>query len=38
MEAHRISDKIEDKIKKLDKNTNWVINIHLDPYDDSIIN
>jgi cation diffusion facilitator family transporter len=38
MEAHRISDKIEDKIKKLDKKTNWIINIHLDPYDDSIIN
>ena len=38
MEAHSISDKIEDKIKRLDKNTNWVINIHLDPYDDSIIN
>ncbi len=38
MEAHRISDIIEDKIKELDKNTNWVINIHLDPYDDSIAN
>ena len=38
MEAHRISDRIEDKIKELNKNTNWVINIHLDPYDDSVIN
>ncbi len=38
MEAHSISDRIEDKIKALDTNTNWVINIHLDPYDDSIIN
>ena len=38
MEAHKISDRIEDKIKELNKNTNWVINIHLDPYDDSVIN
>ncbi len=34
MEAHRVSDKVEDKIKNLDKNKQWVINIHLDPYDD----
>lgn len=38
MEAHRVSDRIEDKIRLLDTDTNWVINIHLDPYDDSIIN
>jgi cation diffusion facilitator family transporter len=38
MEAHTISDRIEDKIKELDKSINWVITIHLDPYDDSIIN
>jgi len=38
MEAHKVSDRIEDKIRELDKNINWVINIHLDPYDDSIIN
>ncbi len=38
MEAHRVSDRIEDKITQLDTNTNWIINIHLDPYDDSIIN
>jgi len=38
MEAHRVSDKIEEKIKELDKQKNWVINIHLDPYDDSDIN
>jgi cation diffusion facilitator family transporter len=36
MDAHRTSDRIEDKIKKLNPNTNWIINIHLDPYDDSI--
>ena len=38
MEAHRISDKIEDKIRSLDTNKNWIINIHMDPYDDSEIN
>jgi cation diffusion facilitator family transporter len=36
LDAHQISDIIEDKIKKLDTNTNWVINAHLDPYDDSL--
>jgi cation diffusion facilitator family transporter len=38
MDAHKASDRIEDKIKNLDENKNWVINIHLDPYDDSDIN
>ncbi len=38
MEAHRTSDLIENKIKKLDKNREWTINIHLDPYDDFKIN
>ncbi|MCI0500899.1 MAG: cation diffusion facilitator family transporter [Epsilonproteobacteria bacterium] len=38
LEAHRISDKIEEKIMKLDTTKEWVINIHLDPYDDSDIN
>ena len=38
MEAHRIGDRVEMKIAKLDENKNWIINIHLDPYDDSIIN
>ncbi|BCD62424.1 hypothetical protein NitYY0826_C1300 [Nitratiruptor sp. YY08-26] len=35
MDAHRVSDKIEDEIKKLDPTSNWHITIHLDPYDDS---
>ncbi len=35
LEAHNISDKIEEKIKKLDDSSNWSITIHLDPYDDS---
>ncbi len=34
MNAHRASDKIEEKIEKLDTNREWIINIHLDPYDD----
>ena len=38
MEAHKASDRIEEKIKTLDNTKNWVINIHMDPYDDSNIN
>ena len=38
MEAHKTSDFIENRIKKLDKNREWIINIHLDPYDDFKIN
>ena len=38
LEAHRISDRIEDKIKELDKQSEWSITIHLDPYDDSEMN
>jgi len=38
MEAHRASDNIEDKIRKIDTSRDWIINMHLDPYDDSIIN
>jgi len=38
LEAHRISDRIEEKIMKLDTTKEWVINIHLDPYDDSDVN
>ncbi|MDD2292381.1 MAG: cation diffusion facilitator family transporter [Aliarcobacter sp.] len=38
MEAHKASDSIEHKIQKLDKNRDWIINIHMDPYDDSKAN
>ena len=38
MEAHKASDSIEFKIKKLDKKRNWIINIHMDPYDDFKMN
>lgn len=36
LDAHNVSDNIEDKIKKLDENVDWIINIHLDPVDDSM--
>ena len=38
MEAHKASDSIEYKIKKLDKKRDWIINIHMDPYDDFKMN
>jgi len=38
MAAHKVSDNIEYKIKQLDTTKDWIINIHLDPYDDSDIN
>ena len=38
MDAHRASDNIEEKIRKLDTTKYWIINIHLDPYDDFKIN
>ncbi len=38
LEAHRIGDNVEEKIKRIDPDADWLINIHLDPYDDSEIN
>ncbi|NPA29257.1 MAG: cation transporter [Epsilonproteobacteria bacterium] len=38
LEAHRIADAVEEKIKAIDPNADWLINIHLDPYDDSDVN
>ena len=35
MDAHRVSDRIEEEIKKLDPTSKWHLTIHLDPYDDS---
>lgn len=35
IDAHKVSDKIEEKITKLDKDCEWIFNIHLDPEDDS---
>lgn len=38
IKAHSLGDKIEDKIANINEEEEWVINAHLDPYDDSIIN
>lgn len=38
LKAHSLGDKIEDNIALLNEKEEWVINVHLDPYDDSIIN
>jgi len=38
IEAHRISDQIEDKIALLDDKKRWIITPHYDPYDDEDIN
>ena len=38
MEAHRVADRVEEQIEKLDETKTWIINIHMDPYDDSEIN
>jgi len=38
MRAHHAGDRIEEKIKDLIPDEVWVINAHLDPYDDSEIN
>ncbi len=35
LNAHHISDEIEDKIRLLDPTRKWVMNVHLDPHDDS---
>jgi cation diffusion facilitator family transporter len=38
MDAHRNTDKIEQAIEDLDQQRDWIINIHMDPYDDFAIN
>jgi len=38
MDAHKVVDKIEEEIRNIDKSKNWIINIHMDPYDDSEFN
>ena len=35
LDAHKIGDDIEERIKKIDKEYIWHVLIHLDPYDDS---
>lgn len=34
MEAHKVCDDIEENIKRIDESKLWIVNIHLDPYDD----
>jgi len=36
--AHTIVENVEEKIRKIDSDKKWIINIHADPYDDSYIN
>jgi len=38
LKAHKISDEIEEQIRKLDSKRKWVITPHYDPYDDEDIN
>ncbi|SFV65638.1 Cobalt-zinc-cadmium resistance protein [hydrothermal vent metagenome] len=38
LEAHRISDAIEERIAKIDNKRRWIITPHYDPYDDEDIN
>jgi cation diffusion facilitator family transporter len=38
LEAHRIADEVEDKIKLLEEKKRWVITPHFDPYDDEQMN
>ncbi len=38
LEAHNISDQIEEKIKALDNKKRWIITPHYDPFDDEDIN
>ncbi len=35
LDAHNISDRIEEEIRKLDPDSRWEFTIHLDPYDDA---
>lgn len=37
LDAHKISDRVEDRIKALDESVRWIITVHLDPKDDSTI-
>ncbi|MEO1942291.1 MAG: cation diffusion facilitator family transporter [Campylobacterales bacterium] len=37
-EAHEIVEEVEEEIRKLNPDVKWIINTHIDPYDDSTIN
>ena len=34
LDAHKVSDRIEEEIKKIEPDSRWHFTIHLDPYDD----
>ncbi len=36
--AHTIVERVEEKIRNINKDVKWIINIHADPYDDSYVN
>ena len=38
LDAHRAADRVEDNIREINKKDEWIINTHLDPYDDSEMN
>ncbi len=38
LKAHYAGDRVEDEIKNINPESSWVINMHLDPYDDSELN
>lgn len=38
LDAHRAADRVEDKIREINEKDEWIINTHLDPYDDSEMN
>jgi len=38
LEAHRIADEVEDKMRELEAKKRWVITPHFDPYDDEQMN
>lgn len=38
LEAHRIADEVEDRIRELETRKRWIITPHFDPYDDEQVN
>ena len=36
LDAHMAGDNIEEKVRNIDENEEWLFNMHLDPYDDSL--
>jgi len=38
LEAHRIADEVEDRVRELETRKRWIITPHFDPYDDEQVN